>query len=102
MFSWVLRAEPLQAGHAVLRHGRRELVDRRHAHLTVQIDCTNVEQSPSATVSRGMFDQAELWMVNGGLSLALQPQTGECSIYLIDGDNLRPQLVFFRNARFPR
>jgi hypothetical protein len=82
--------------------GSAQVLRVRELKESVAIDCSAVSQGPSATLSRDAFAPASLWLIDAGLSLPLQRQgTRECSAYLIDGDELRPRLVFFRSSEFP-
>lgn len=75
--------------------GVAQRVRVRRLRPEVRLSCDAVTADPSRLTQRDWFAPAELWSLEAGRALPLAV-SGACTLYLIDGGELPPRLVFLR------
>lgn len=73
-----------------------QLVRVRALDPQVSVDCSYMAQDPTHHLAREWFGPAELWLVEPGRAIPVQA-SGGCAVYLIDGAELPPRLLFLNS-----
>lgn len=73
--------------------GTEQLIRVRALDAQVNIDCAYTQEDPTKTLARAWFGPAELWLVEPGRAIPIRREN-TCSVYLIDGAELPPRLLF--------
>jgi hypothetical protein len=80
----------------------------RSLRATVTVDCEAASQDPASFFSRALFNQATVWLAEPGRTIPLRDdsnpfETGarDCRVYLVDGVNIAPMLLFWMAADYP-
>lgn len=77
------------------------LIRVRTLRETVQIDCEAVLDEPSQALSRELFGAADTWLLEARRALPLQGLGGDCSVYLIETEEMPATLLVWDRLEFP-
>ncbi len=77
------------------------LIRVRTLKETVQIDCEAVLNEPSQALSRDLFGAADTWLLEARRALPLQGLGGDCSVYLIETEEMPATLLVWDRFEFP-
>ncbi len=69
------------------------LIRVRSLNETVEIDCGAVLANPSHALSRELFGAAETWLLEARRALPLPSADGDCSVYLIETEEMPATLL---------